>query len=440
MKVSKKIIVSTLLIIGLCLQGCGQQPVSTKENEQTKKMEKQVCVVRQTEKAAANHTEEPVKVEMNKEARSVTIPNVNITPKKIPDTQNQRFVQNMKVGWNLGNTFDAYTDGQLQNDLDAETMWCHVKTSKRMIDMLKEAGFQTLRLPVSWHNHVSGDNYTINAAWMNRVQEVVDYAIANDMYVILNIHHDTAYNYCYPDNAHLDNSLKYMTSIWQQIGERFRNYGESLIFERINEPRLVGTSYEWNLDMNNSQCVEAVNCINQWNQKFVDVVRASGGNNKNRYLMVPGYDASEAGVMTDKFVVPKDKTGRVMVSVHAYIPYNFALQAPNEYGSTSVFRASSKESTKAIDDMMENLYKKFVNKKIPVVIGEFGARDKGGNLSDRVEYAAYYTAAARAYGMSCSWWDNNEFSGNGELFGVLDRAREEWRYPQIVQAMMKYAK
>ena len=313
---------------------------------------------------------------------------------------------------------------------------------KEMIDAVKAAGFQTLRLPVSWHNHVSGDQYTISAAWLDRVQEVLDYAIDNDMYVILNIHHDTDKEYCYPDKEHLEQSLSYMTFIWEQLADRFGDYDEHVIFESINEPRLVETDHEWWLDMNAAECVEAVECINEWNQNFVDVVRKTGGNNATRYLMVPGYDASADGVLNDKFVLPTDTAeneGKILVSVHAYIPYHFALQAATENESIDQFNASEKTSTNDIDQMMEKLYAKYISNEIPVVIGEFGARDKNGNLQSRVDYAAYYIAAARAYGMSCNWWDNNAFTGDGELFGQLDRKTVTWRYPKIVDALMKYA-
>ena len=311
-----------------------------------------------------------------------------------------------------------------------------------MIDAVKAAGFKTLRLPVSWHNHVSGDHYTISEAWLDRVQEVLDYAVDDDMYVILNIHHDTDKEYCYPDKEHLEQSLSYMTFIWEQLADRFGDYDEHVIFESINEPRLVETDHEWWLDMNAAECVEAVECINEWNQNFVDVVRKTGGNNATRYLMVPGYDASADGVLNDKFVLPTDTAeneGKILVSLHAYIPYHFALQAATENESIDQFNASEKTSTNDIDQMMEKLYAKYISNEIPVVIGEFGARDKNGNLQSRVDYAAYYIAAARAYGMSCNWWDNNAFTGDGELFGLLDRKTVTWRYPKIVDALMKYA-
>ena len=108
------------------------------------------------------------------------------------ETDGMKFVRDMKIGWNLGNTFDAITNAQKEDDLSIEWSWCGEKTTKEMIDAEKAAGFKTLRLPVSWHNHVSGDHYTISEAWLDRVQEVLDYAVDDDMYVILNIHHDTA--------------------------------------------------------------------------------------------------------------------------------------------------------------------------------------------------------------------------------------------------------
>lgn len=372
------------------------------------------------------------------EEESVNIPEITIEQREIPDNEGMDFVKNMKIEWNLGNTFDANTNARKEDELSIESMWCGVKTSKEMIDAVKAAGFETLRIPVSWHNHVSED-FTVSTAWMDRVQEVVDYAVDNDMYVILNIHHDIAPEYLYPDKAHLDNSLNYMTTVWTQIAERFQDYDEHIVFESINEPRLKDTAYEWWLDAGAQECKDAVECINEWNQTFVDTVRASGGNNAERWLMTPGYDASLDGVMNDGFAVPEDPAGRVIVSVHAYTPYNFALQAPTDNGNTDEFSAASSNSTKDIDWLMDQLYEKFISQGQPVMIGEFGARDKNGNLQSRVEYSAYYVAAARACGMSCGWWDNNAFTGDGELFGLLDRATVTWKYPEIVDALMAYA-
>ena len=436
----------------MLLGGCGaENPADEKtvtgnaadvsaEKSETR-MDSENNTTEKNDMAAEDTAAETESAETETEDSGVAIPEVVIEPKEIPDTDGMKFVRDMKIGWNLGNTFDAITNAQKEDDLSIEWSWCGEKTTKEMIDAVKAAGFKTLRLPVSWHNHVSGDHYTISEAWLDRVQEVLDYAVDDDMYVILNIHHDTDKEYCYPDKEHLEQSLSYMTFIWEQLADRFGDYDEHVIFESINEPRLVETDHEWWLDMNAAECVEAVECINEWNQNFVDVVRKTGGNNATRYLMVPGYDASADGVLNDKFVLPTDTAeneGKILVSLHAYIPYHFALQAATENESIDQFNASEKTSTNDIDQMME-LYAKYISNEIPVVIGEFGARDKNGNLQSRVDYAAYYIAAARAYGMSCNWWDNNAFTGDGELFGLLDRKTVTWRYPKIVDTLMKYA-
>jgi endoglucanase len=310
-----------------------------------------------------------------------------------------------------------------------------------MIDTIQAAGFNTIRIPVSWHNHVD-DNFQISEAWMNRVQEVVDYAYNNDMYVIINIHHDTMVGYYYPSSDNYDTSEKYITTIWTQIAERFADYGDKLIYESINEPRLVGTNYEWWIDTSKEECLDAVDCINRLNQVFVDTVRGTGGNNPTRYLMVPGYAASPSFEVIDQFVFPTDistNVNKIILSTHAYTPYNFALQASTEADAVSDFSVDNKARTKDITGFMTQLYNKFISKGIPVVIGEFGARDKDGNLQDRVDYSAFYIATAKSFGITCVWWDNNSFAGTGENFGLLKRDTLTLEYPDLIVALMKYA-
>lgn len=364
------------------------------------------------------------------------VPGINIEKQPIPDNEALAFVRDMKVGWNLGNTFDAVDATWLTNKLDYEKAWVGVKTNEGMIKAVKDAGFNTIRIPVSWHNHVSGDDHKIDTDWLDRVQEVVDYAVKYDLYIIINIHHDMGKDYIYTSKEYLGQSVHYVRSIWSQLAERFRDYSHRLIFESLNEPRMVGHNNEWWLDLSNKDCREAVECLNELNQVFVDTVRSSGGNNKDRYLMVPGYAASYAGALADGFAIPKDTVdNRIIVSVHAYTPYNFALDA----GGVRTFDINRPASTNEIDYFMTELYKKFISNGIPVVIGEFGARRKGDNLQDRVDFTAYYVASASARGMTCIWWDNHGFSGDGELFGLLDRRYLNWKFPEIVEAMMKYA-
>lgn len=410
-------------------------------NVQTDEEEKEVeQVPEEIEQASAEETEETTEQDLES---GITIPEVKIAPENIPDTEAMEFVKNMKAGWNLGNTLDAF-NGSGNAGLASEQCWGNPATTKEMVTELKNAGFKTIRIPVTWHNHMEkeegSDAFTISIEWLDRVQEVVDYAYDNEMYIIINIHHDTDMEVYYPDSDHYDQSENYIRTIWETVAERFKDYDQHLIFESMNEPRLVGNSYEWNFESSSTECQDSEDCINKLNQVFVDVVRASGGNNADRYLMVPGYSASLAGVTTDLFVLPTDSAeNKLIVSTHAYTPYNFALQPPTEGGSTDIFPAEGGQGRKDIDYLVDSLYQKFVSQGIPVVMGEYGARDKNDNLQDRVNFYAYYVAAARAKGITCCVWDNGAFAGNGELFGLMDRRKCEWAYPEVVKAIMTYA-
>ena len=368
------------------------------------------------------------------------IPTVERHEYDIPQNAALEFTQNMRLGWNIGNTLDATDDsGVLADDLSLESACVGPKKTPELINSMKPAGFNTILVPISWHYHVV-ENYTVYEPFMNRINEVVDYVIANDMYCIINIHHDIDKDYYYPDNEHLESSQKYTEAIWKQLSQRFADYGDQLIFEGINEPRLKGTGLEWTGNTNSEKGVEAIECINKLNQTFVDTVRASGGNNAERYLMVPGYAAAPDGALTELFKLPDDTAdNRIIVSVHAYTPYNFALQEVGGGGSTEAWSMDDPASTSPINDFMDRLYEKFISKGTPVVIGEFGARNKKENLQARVDFAAYYVAAARDRGITCCWWDNNAFFGQGENFGLFDRTGYKWRYGDIVVAMNEYA-
>ena len=371
---------------------------------------------------------------------SVSIPELKMEGHAIPDTEAFDYVRDLKIGVSLGNTFDAYNDTSLKDEMDAETTWCGIKTTEQMIKDFHAAGFETIRIPVSWHNHIVDDDCTISEEWMNRVNTVVDWAIKDGMYVILNIHHDNheeAKGF-YPDRAHQAQSEKYIRRIWEQLAERYKDYDDHLIFEAMNEPRLVGHQYEWWFPAGDADVAESVACINELNQLFVNTVRASGGNNATRYLMCPGYDASADGALHTDYKLPEepaDYTGMVshiLVSVHAYTPYSFAL----DLNGTSYFSIDRANGTGDIDAFMSKLYQKFIVKGTPVVIGEFGAVDKDKNLQERVDFAAYYVAKARSYGMTALWWDNNAFSGNGESLGLYYRRGGYFIYEDIVKALM----
>ena len=365
----------------------------------------------------------------------IVIPDVTVKQFEIPENEAMAYLRSLGFGWNLGNTMDATDDHFYGDDLNLEGYWCKVKTRKEMFEALRDKGFSTVRIPVSWHNHVSGDDFAVNPAWMDRVQQLVDWALECDLHVIVNIHHDNSKDFFYPDAEHFDASLKYLSAIWSQMAERFRDYDDRLILESMNEPRLVGTDHEWWFERGNAECMEAADCINRFNQAFVDIVRASGGNNATRYLMVPGYTASPANTDAKFFTLPNDSAdNRIIVSAHAYLPYSFAL----DIKGGSHFSIKNLQQTGDIGTALNGLYERFISRGIPVVMGEFGALNKQ-NLQDRVDLTAYYVASASARGIPCVWWDNNEFNGSGENFGLLDRRTLEWPFSEIVDAAMKYA-
>lgn len=337
----------------------------------------------------------------------------------------------MGTGWNLGNTLDA-TGGW---GVNSETSWGNPKTTKAMIDAVKKQGFRTVRLPVSWGNHTSGTNYTIDSAWLKRVKEVVDYCISNDIYVILNIHHDTSTQYYYPSSIYKTQSVKFVKSIWTQVAKYFKDYDQHLVFETLNEPRLVGAGKdEWWFPVNNpnSAVLDSIKVINTLNQTAVDAIRSAGGKNSDRCIMVPGYCASIDGCTTSAFKLPTDKTSnRLIVSVHAYTPYNFALNG----SGTSTFSNNLKSE---VDYLFSTIKSKLLDKGVPVVIGETSASNKNGNSAERVKWAKYYFGKAKTYGVPCVLWDNNVYNGNdkGECHGHLNRKTLGWYDKNFVDAVI----
>ncbi|MCR5771113.1 MAG: glycoside hydrolase family 5 protein [Butyrivibrio sp.] len=433
----KKKVISLLLVA--LLTGCGVSG-SAQQKSDTSVLDASGIEVSDADSSESetseNESTAESSMEDNEMATEITIPEIEIEQKDIPDNESLSFVRDMKLGLNIGNTFDAFVDSGVNDDLTIETAWGNDKVTKEFIKAIHDNGFSTVRIPISWHNHVD-ENNKINEAWLDRVQEVVDYAVEEDMYVIINIHHDNHLeaNGLYPDEEHKEQSLDYIESIWTQVADRFKDYDNKLIFESMNEPRLVGHNNEWWIDPNNEDCKNAIAIINELNQKFVDVVRASGGNNEDRYLMCPGYCASPDGVLNDGFVIPTDSAdNKIILSIHAYTPYSFALESPG----IDNFDASSAASRKDIDYFMEKIYTKYISQGIPVVIGECGCVDKNGNLQDRVDWAAYYTAKAKSCGLPLLWWDNGAFSGNGELFGFIHRDDGTLEYPDMMKAMLKY--
>ena len=325
-------------------------------------------------------------------------------------------VSEMKIGWNLGNSFDAPR---------GETTWNNPKTTKKMIDDIAAAGFKTMRLPVSWHVFAKGENFEIDSDYINRVEEVANYALDNGMYVIINSHHDN--HMYYPSFEHEKQSKHFIECIWRQIAEHFKNYDEHLIFESLNEPRMSGTTFEWTGGSDEGREV-----INRINKVFYDTVRATGGNNKDRILYIPSHAAALGGLLKD-FRLPAND-GKIILSVHCYNPNPFALnKIPQRV--TDKWDASNPDDTREIDAHIIKPTEKWTSLGVPVVMGEFGASHRN-NTPERAEWARYVVKTAKAHGMVCIWWDNNYFIDIGDGFGLYDRNKCEWAFPEIVDAMM----
>lgn len=323
-------------------------------------------------------------------------------------------VQKLGVGWNLGNALDAWDNsiemGNIKND--TENSFGNPTTTKEMIDMVKEKGFQTVRIPVTYYNHIQKDG-TIDEKWLARVKEVVDYVIEDDMNCVINIHHDTGDGgWLSADSKNYDTNKERFASMWTQIANYFSAYDNRLIFEGFNEMLNEQKAWDYAGD-------EAYQTENQWNQLFVDTVRQTGGSNQERYLIVNTYAASVSSDVTSHFQLPKDTVpNHLVVGVHCYKGLN------------------------ELDAIFSSLKKTFYDQDIPVVMGEFGmSRDK--SLEEREEYAAYFQQNAFSNGIAYFWWDEGNYSTNSSStqdvcnFALLNRVRLEWAYPEIADKLQQ---
>lgn len=327
-------------------------------------------------------------------------------------------IKDMKIGWNLGNTFDCYNVDWDIPDGEFETAWGNPMTTKSMIDTVKSAGFNAVRIPVSWADHMNGDN--IDEAWLSRVNEIVNYVMDNGMYAIVNVHHDD-YTWLNPTKADESKVKSKYVKIWEQISSRFKDYDEHLLFEGLNEPRVIGGQDEWTCGTSEEREV-----INNLLAAFVETVRKSGGNNETRTLIITGHAAAMDETAIKAIKIPDDD--HIAVSIHAYSPYSFAL----DDNGTSSFNDSDKAE---LDKNFDLIKSTFIDKGIPAIIGEFGSVNKN-NDSDRIKHMEYYTKAAKQRGITCFIWDNGVKDGDS-AFGLLDRKNNSWYFKDIIDAAMK---
>lgn len=338
------------------------------------------------------------------------------------ETETMSFVKGLGPGLNLGNTLDTHElHFDTYNTSDYETYWGNPVTTKEMIEDIKEAGFEVVRVPVTWYEHID-ENYIIDEAWFNRVRQVVDYGLQAGMYVIINAHHDSWYT---PDDEHLPEARERMRHLWSQIAEGFKEYDQRLLFESMNEPRLIGESEEWSGGTPRSREI-----INELNDIFVGTIRESGGKNSDRYLILPTYCAKAEADALKEFNLPEGN--RLILSVHLYSPYDFTLNMSMK--GTGSFDHENPMDTEEIDKIFEDLNQFFVSKGVPVIITEFSAVDKK-NEQQRAAWARYVRKKAKGLGIACCWWDAGPGEEEGKPFPLYNRHTRKWLFPDLKEAL-----
>jgi len=363
------------------------------------------------------------------------LPEPELAPVPVPDvlmpfneeTTALELIKDMGAGWNLGNTLDAVLGANSPVSITVqETSWGNPRTTREMIELLSDTGFNTLRIPVTWERFIGpAPDYIIDTAIIDRVQEIVDWAFEFDMYVIINTHHER-WNFPSADNVA---AVRILTALWHQVASHFAGYSEKLIFESMNEPRLFGTGHEWT-----GGTPEARSVINGWNFVFMNTVRATGYNNEKRFLLIPTHAASADAAPINDMWTPRNDD-RVMVSVHSYTPYDLVL---NTRSSRNTFDPNDPNDTRDIDALFERLDRRFISRGIAVVMGETGMLNKDENTADRAAWADYYTSVAANLGIPCIWWDNGiRATTTNEAFGLMHRQVPEWHFPEIVEAFVK---
>ncbi|MGN0637597.1 MAG: glycoside hydrolase family 5 protein [Huintestinicola sp.] len=312
-------------------------------------------------------------------------------------------VKDMGLGINLGNTFES-CGGWINSSsvTNYETGWGSPVITEDIIKGYAESGFGVLRIPVAWSNMMSGD-YDINPEYLARVKQVVDWALATDMYVILNIHWDGGWFEKF-SGKDKDECMHKYERIWTQLTAEFKNYSDKLMFESLNEEGCwddIWNRYSGKEDGK----AEAFGLLNEINQKFVDLVRASGGNNKKRHLLIAGYATDISLTCDELYKMPVDPENRCAVSVHYYTPSTFAIlekdaswgKCRKDWGTD----ADMAELEKNMDMMKEH----FVDKGIPVIIGEYGCPVKNKDKDSIKKYLTSVCEVAYDRDMCPVLWD-----------------------------------
>jgi len=384
------------------------------------------------------------------------------------------FVKSMGIGWNLGNTFDGHS-----NLMPAETAWQSTVTTQAFINYIKEEGFGAVRIPVTFgrklHEQLRNspgsitlsvsqiEALTIDAAWLNRIAEVVDYVNNAGMIAIINIHHDGAdsAHWLSVRNADLTGVNKskvdaIFTTIWKQVAEKFKDYGSFLVFEGFNELHDGGWGYPGtrtvhgvSVTTTNQDLVNQRERVNELNQLFVNTVRSAGGQNSDRFLLIHGLVTRPSETWSAAFKMPTDtKPDRIIAGIHFYEPYDFSGSASwNTWGQLVNTGGNSWANEHNVINQFNNIKTRFIDNNIPVILGEYGAvRQTTAKANEyRRYYIEYVTKAAIDRGIMPFYWDNGSNpngAGGAEQFGLYNRSTRTHANGAavIVEAIMRAAK
>lgn len=317
------------------------------------------------------------------------------------------------AGWNLGNSLDTIDNKKLTENQAREigkdsvshyyeNLWGNPVTTRDMIKKVKEAGFKTVRVPVTYSDHID-KNGVIDSKWLARVKEIVDYVIDEDMKCIINLHHDVGVNArINAEPSQYEENKKQLQTNWKQIAEYFKDYNDLLMFEGFNE--ILDRKNNWDC-----KGQEYIDTVNKLNQDFVDIVRSTGGNNNTRYLIVNTYAAATSSNVIEGFKLPQDdKKNKLIVQVHCY------------------------SKVEDLPEVFKRLKENFVDENIPLVIGEMGMSFKDSQNDDQqLLFAKKFVELAKKYNIGYCYWDD------GKDFKLLDRRKNVWNHEDIVRELTK---
>lgn len=346
------------------------------------------------------------------------------TPKAEFETVAEAVI-NFGAGINIGNSFDSCGSWLPKSATvkQFEEAWGNPQITRAHIKAIKDAGFGAVRLPVTW-NFVSDSSGNIRDDWMDRVQEVVDWILDEDLYCIINVHHDTGTDgWIHASDSSYNKGKDRFKKIWEQVAERFKDYDEKLLFECMNET--LNDANDWNSTNSNDYKV-----IKKWQQVFVDVVRNSGGNNARRNIVLNTYAGSSNPGIINSFELPDNcVTEHTVLQVHNYDPQGFTWK--NVGYDTERSTWGTAQDKKNMENFINTLSARAKKLGVAAIVGEFSSDNKN-NESERAEHAEYMYKTAHAKNIAVFWWDNGDHNG----CRIFDRKTGEQTMPKIIKAII----